>query len=81
MLHPPGFVRIASFATRLEASLAKGALEQIGIDAIVPGEMVGTFAADRSGLATGELLVRDADRVRAVAEVRRLNFTVVSGRD
>jgi hypothetical protein len=70
-------VRIASFPTRIEASLARGALEQIGIPAVVPGEAVGTLSLDRSGMATGDLLVAEADRVRATAALRRMNFAIV----
>ena len=67
-------VTIASFATDLEASLAKGALEAAGIEAFVPGETLGTFSRNRGGVPVGVLQVRESDRERAVAELRRIEL-------
>jgi hypothetical protein len=69
-------VTIASFDTSFEASLARGALERIGIAAFVPGEASGTFASySRQGGSLGAVLqVLESDRVRAIAELRRINM-------
>ena len=42
-------VTIAMFETEFEASLARGALEAIGIRALVPGEWTGSIAGLYSG--------------------------------
>ncbi len=60
-------VTIAVFQTGFEASLARGALESAGIQAVVPGEAVGTFSRNRGGIATTELQVFEEDRDRALA--------------
>jgi hypothetical protein len=70
-------VTIASFATSIEASLARGALEARGIPAFVPDEMLGTFTRNRGGLPTGTLQVFESDRDHAIAELRRMDMTVV----
>jgi hypothetical protein len=71
-------VTIATFDTELEASFARGALQAVGIPALVPGEWGGSF----SGLygpprAKGELQVFECDRERAVVELRRLRIRIV----
>jgi hypothetical protein len=70
-------VTIATFATSFEASLARGALEAIGIRALVPGEALGTFSHNRGGLALSELQVFESDRERALVELRRMQLHVV----
>jgi len=42
-------VTIATFETELEASFARGALEAIGISALVPGEWSGSFTGMHRG--------------------------------
>jgi hypothetical protein len=74
-------VTIATFDTELEASFARGALEAIGISAVVPGEWSGSF----SGLYGGrprqaELQVFESDRGRALVELRRLQIRIVPPR-
>jgi hypothetical protein len=74
-------VTIASFETELEAAFARGALEAIGISALVPGEWGGSF----SGLYRGrprqaELQVFESDRERALVELRRLQIRIVPPR-
>jgi len=66
-------VTIASFATSLDASLARGALEAAGINAVVAGEGLGSFSRNRGGIPVTELQVRDSDREKAIAELRRLD--------
>ena len=66
-------VTIASFATSMDASLARGALEAAGIDAIVAGEGLGSFSRNRGGITVTELQVRNSDREKAIAELRRLD--------
>ena len=69
---------IATFATSMEASLARGALESIGIRAWVPGESQATFSSlYRGGLATTELKVFESDRERASVELRRMQIRLV----
>ena len=68
-------VTIASFATGMEASLARGALEAAGISAIVAGEGLGTFSRNRGGIPVTELQVRKSDREKAIAELQRLEMT------
>jgi hypothetical protein len=65
-------VTVATFATSLEASLARAALEAAGISALVPGEALGSFSRNRGGVPLTELQVRRADRERAVEELERL---------
>jgi hypothetical protein len=75
MREDEALVTIADFATELEASLARGALEAIGILCMVPGER-GTFRGMYGGLVTNakELKVFESDRVRALAELRRIQM-------
>lgn len=73
-------VVIATFQTDFEASLARGALEAIGIRAVVPTESLGSFSGMYGGgMAAGpaELKVFESDRVRAVAELRRMQMHIV----
>jgi hypothetical protein len=71
-------VTIATFDTELEASFARGALEAIGIQALVPGEWSGSFTGMYRGLPhQTELRVFESDRDRAVVELRRLQIRVV----
>jgi hypothetical protein len=67
-------VTIAFFQTEFEAGLARGALEAIGIRALVPTERGGRR---RSPLGA-ELQVFESDRHRAAVELRRLQMRVVS---
>jgi hypothetical protein len=74
-------ITIATFETELEASFARGALEAIGISALVPGEWSGSFTGMYRGLRhQAELKVFEADRDRAVAELRRLQIRIVPPR-
>lgn len=71
-------VTIATFETELEASFARGALEAIGIPALVPGESSGSFSGlYGGGSARAELRVFDSDRDRALIELRRLQIRIV----
>jgi hypothetical protein len=72
-------VTIATFPTEFEASLARGALEAIGIPSLVPAEARGSFRGLYNGIApsTAELKVFESDRDRAVVELRRLQIRVV----
>lgn len=72
-------VTIASFATSMEASLARGALEAAGISAIVAGESLGTFSRNRGGIPATELQVRHSDREKAIAELQRLDPSALLG--
>ena len=63
-----GLVELARFPTRVEADLARLALEAAGIDAVL-------FGAEMSGLGFGSmmpvrLMVLDEDRDRAEAVLR-----------
>ena len=71
-------VTIATFDTAFEASLARGALEAIGIPALVPGEALGTFTRNRGGLPLTELQVFASDRERAAAELNRIRMHLVA---
>jgi hypothetical protein len=69
---------IAIFETGLEASFARGALEAIGITALVPGEWSGSFTGMYRGLPhQAELQVFESDRDRAIVELRRLQIRIV----
>jgi hypothetical protein len=71
-------VTIATFDTELEASFARGALEAIGIRALVPGEWSGSFTGMYRGLPhQAELQVFESDRDRALVELRRLQIRIV----
>ena len=71
-------VTIAVFSTELEASLARGALEAIGIPALVVGEWSGTFSRYRGDGFT-ELQVFESDAARASLELRRMQMRIVKG--
>ena len=62
-------VTIATFATGLDASVARGALEAEGIRAYVPGRAAA--AASRAAMATTEVRVRTSDRRRAMEVLER----------
>jgi hypothetical protein len=71
-------VTIATFETEMEASLARGALEAMGIRALVPGEGRGTFAGPYHGsVREAELQVLVSDRERALFALRRMQFLAV----
>jgi hypothetical protein len=70
-------VTIATFETAFEASLARGALEAIGIRALVPGEASGSFSTHRGGIATTSLQVFASDRHRALVELRLMQIRIV----
>jgi hypothetical protein len=71
-------VTIATFETDLEASFARGALDAIGIRALVPGESSGSFSGlYGGGLHRAELKVFESDRDRALVELRRLRIRIV----
>ena len=71
-------VTIATFETELEASFARGALESIGIPALVPGESSGAIQGMYVGRsARAELQVFESDRDRAVVELRRIQIRIV----
>lgn len=78
MLRQEPIVTVATFGTSMEASLARGALEAIGIRAWVPGESQATFSSlYRGGLSTTELKVFESDRARASVELRRMQIRLV----
>ena len=70
-------VTIWTFPTSFEASVAKGFLESIGIDAFVPDEALGSFSRNRGGAPVGTLQVYESDRDRAVAELRRRDMHAI----
>jgi hypothetical protein len=71
-------ITIAVFATELEASFARGALDAIGISALVPGEWGGSFTGMYRGLPHQvELQVFESDYDRARVELRRLKIRIV----
>ena len=74
-------VTLATFATEFEASLARGALEAIGIPAMVPGENFGAYARYSGAMRDYELKVFESDRDRAIVELRRLQIRVVESPD
>ena len=74
-------ITIATFETELQASFARGALEAIGISALVPGEWSDSFTGIYRGLPhRAELQVYESDRDRAVVELRRLQIRIVPPR-
>ena len=74
-------VTIATFDTELEASFARGALESVGIRALVPGESSGSFSGLYGGRAAqAELQVFESDRDRALAELRRIQIRIIPPR-
>ena len=52
MPNSEALITIATFETEVEASLARGALEAIGIRALVPGESSGSFHGMYGGGST-----------------------------
>jgi hypothetical protein len=74
-------VTIATFETSIEASLARGALEAIGIRALGTGETPGAFFTRTGGLATNELQVFQSDGPRARVALRRLTMRLVEPLD
>ena len=70
-------VTIATFETDFEASLARGALEAIGIRALVPNEWSGSIRnLYRGGGASTVLQVFESDRERALVELRRMQMRI-----
>jgi hypothetical protein len=74
-------VTLATFETEFEASLARGALESIGIPAMVPGEDSGSYIRRARVLQGVELKVFESDRARAAVELRRMQIRVVESDD
>lgn len=77
-------VTVAVFDTEFEASLARGALEAIGIPALVPSETSGSISGLYSGRLPGtvtNLQVFESDRDRAVVELRRMQMRLVDSDD
>ena len=74
-------VTVATFETEFEASLARGALEAIGIKAMVPGEVFGNYSRRSRPFRGVELKVFESDCERAAVELRRLQMRVVRGND
>jgi hypothetical protein len=74
-------ITIATFETELEASFARGALDAIGIPALVPGEASGSSSGMYGGMSRpAQLQVFESDRDRAIVELRRLRIRVVPPR-
>ncbi len=69
-------VTIAVFDTGFEAGLARGALEGIGIRALVPEEHLARTGGPPS-FFPARLQVLESDRDRAIAELRRLRMHIV----
>lgn len=67
-------VTIATFDSLFEASLARGALEGIGIAALVPEERIRSRG---SVFATARLQVFESDRDRALTALRRMQMRLV----
>ena len=67
-------VTVARFDTVIDACVARGALEAIGIRALVPEEIL----ARGSTLTPGTLQVFHSDRGRALAELGRMQMRVLS---
>ena len=82
--HDEALVTIAVFDTEFEASLARGALESIGIPALVPGERSGSITGLYSGRlpgTTSSLQVFESDRDRALVELRRMQMRIAKSPD
>ncbi len=77
MFRQEPLVTIATFESGVEASLARGALEAIGIRAYVPGEAQGMYSLNRGGAASPTLQVFASDRDRALVELRRMQMRIV----
>jgi len=69
-------VTVAVFVTSFEASLARGALEAIGIPASVPEEVFGPFSGV-GGSGRTVLQVFESDRDRAAVELRRMQIRIL----
>jgi hypothetical protein len=70
-------VTIATFDTEFEAGLARGALESIGVRALVPSEAMSNSSRVRA-FARAELQVFESDRDRALTELRRMQIRIVA---
>jgi hypothetical protein len=70
-------VTIATFDTEFEAGLARGALESIGVRALVPGEAMSNSSRVRA-FGRAELKVFESDRDRALTELRRMQIRIVA---
>jgi hypothetical protein len=79
MRHDDALVTIAVFGTTFEASLARGALESIGIPASVPEELFGPFS-NVGGSGRTAVQVFESDRDRAVVELRRMQLRIIEPR-
>ena len=73
MRNDEALITIAVFDSMFEASLARGALESIGIPASVPEEVFGLFSGV-GGSGRTALQVFESDRDRAVVELRRMQI-------
>ena len=69
-------VTVAVFDTIFEASLARGALEALGIPASVPEEVFGPFSGV-GGSGRTALQVFESDRDRASVELRRMQIRIL----
>jgi hypothetical protein len=69
-------VTIATFDTVWEASMARGVLEAVGIRALVPEETLVRLSRITI-LPTGSLQVLEADKDRALTELRRSQIRLV----
>jgi hypothetical protein len=69
-------VTIATFDTEFEAGLARGALESIGVRALVPSEAMSNSSRVRA-FGRAELQVFESDRDRALIELRRMQIRIV----
>jgi hypothetical protein len=83
MREDEALVTVATFETEFEASLARGALEAVGIPAVVPGETGGSFKGLYSGIGLGrtELKVFESDRDRALVALQRVQMRLVEPED
>jgi hypothetical protein len=68
--HGP-LVTVATFASGLDASVARGALEAEGIRAYVPGEPATSLSRSRVPAPITEVRVRSSDRRRAMEVLER----------
>lgn len=67
---------VALFDTIFEASLARGALEGLGIPASVPEEVSGPFSGV-GGSGRTALQVFETDRERAAVALRRMHIRIL----
>ncbi|HEX5109945.1 MAG TPA: hypothetical protein VFV95_15945 [Vicinamibacterales bacterium] len=67
-------VTIATFGNGFEAGLARGALEAIGIQALVPQD---AFARQGVVATPASLQVFESDSARAIVELRRMQIRIV----